>query len=117
MQNANNFFETHGGSENFYRHSLAKNYLFTDGVKSMADKCECHWFIDLILSHQVYDNVRKESFQVWDLKRQKENCFTAICTDGNHNHVTRQAIPFSDFPYDTATLWLVDGVLMLPSEY
>ncbi|MBK8611790.1 MAG: hypothetical protein IPL84_18145 [Chitinophagaceae bacterium] len=52
-----------------------------------------------------------------DLKRVKDNAFTILATDGNHNKVTSQEIPFSDFPYDLATLWLVDGCLMLPGEY
>lgn len=117
MQNANNFFGNSSGSENFYCHNVATNYLFTDGVKAMADKCESYWLIDLILSHQIYDAVKKEPFQVWDLKRVDGSKFIIIATDGNHNKVTSQGIPFSDFPYEQATIWLVDNVLMLPCEY
>jgi hypothetical protein len=116
MQNANNFFENFNGSENLYRYSFT-HFIYTDGVKAMASECKCYWLIDLIMSHQLHEKVKKERFQVWDLKREEKNRFVAICTDGNHNHVTRQTIAFSDFPYDIATLWLVDGVLMLPSEY
>ena len=71
----------------------------------------------LCISHQCHKDVNLERFQVWDLKRVKDNAFTILATDGNHNKVTSQEIPFSDFPYDLATLWLVDGCLMLPSEY
>ena len=117
MKNANHYFGTNNGSENFYYHNLAKNFIYTDGVKAMADKCESYWLIDLILSHQVHDVVKKESFQVWDLKRVNGNEFIILATDGNHKKVTSQKIPFSDFPYDLATLWLVDGCMMLPCEY
>ena len=117
MKNANHFFGTNNGSENFYRHSLAKSFIYTDGVKEMAEKCQSYWLIDLIISHQVYDEVKRESFQVWDLKRVNRNEFAINVTDGNHNKVTSQKIPFSDFPYDLATLWLVDGCMMLPCEY
>lgn len=116
MQNANNFFGNSSGSENFYSHTMAK-ILYTDGVKNMAEKCQSYWLLDLIISHQLYNNVSKESFQVWDLKRLNGNEFTILATDGNHNKVTSQEIPFSDFPYDLATLWLVDGCIMLPCEY
>lgn len=117
MKNANYFFGNSAGSENFYRHSIAKKFTYTEGVKAMADKCQSYWLIDLILSHQIYDSVKKEPFQVWDLKRKEGSEFTIIATDGNHNKVTSQEIPFSDFPYDIATLWLVDGCMMLPCEY
>jgi hypothetical protein len=116
MQNANDFFENSVGSENLYRYSFT-HFVYTDGVKTMAQDCHAYWLIDLIISHQVNDAVKKESFQVWDLKRVNGNEFTIIATDGNHNKVTSQEIPFSDFPYDLATIWLVDRCLMLPNEY
>ena len=117
MKNANDFFGQRNGSENFYRYALAKSFIYTDGVKEVAEKCQSYWLIDLIISHQLDDVVKKESFQVWDLKRVNESEFIIIATDGDHNKVTSQKIPFSDFPYDLATLWLVDSCLMLPCEY
>ena len=116
MKKANDFFGSHHGSGNFYRHSLT-GYVFTDGVNEMAESCGAYWLIDLILSHQCESKVKNETFQVWDLKRVQDDVFTIVATDGNKNKVTSQEIPFSDFPYDLATLWLVDGCLMLPCEY
>ncbi len=116
MKNANHFFGNSSGSENFYSHKMAQ-ILYTEGVKDMAEKCHSYWLLDLIISHQIYNTVSKESFQVWDLKRVQDNAFNIVATDGNHNKVTSQEIPFSDFPYDLATLWLIDGCMMLPCEY
>lgn len=116
MKNANHYIGSHNGSENFYRHNLSQ-FVYTDGVKSIADQCSAYWLIDLIVSHQLHANVRKEPFQVWDLKRLHDNAFSIVATDGNYHSLTSQDIPFSDFPYDMATVWLVDGCLMLPSEY
>ena len=116
MKNANDFFGNSNGSENFYRHPLSK-MIFSDGVKDMVDTCGAYWLIDLVFSYQIQKKVRLETFQVWELKRVKDAVFTIQATDGNDNHVASQQIPFSDFLYDTATLWLVDGVLLLPSEY
>lgn len=116
MKNANHYFGCSNGSENFYRHNTAK-IMYTDGVKQMAEGCEAYWLIDLIISHQVNSTVKKEPFQVWDLKREQDNKFSILCTDGNHNRITSQEIPFSDFPYDLATIWLVNDCLMLPKEY
>ena len=116
MKNANHFFGASNGSENFYRYSFT-NFIYTDGVQALAQKCQAYWLIDLIISHQLHADVKKESFQVWDLKRVDKDSFTILATDGNHNKVTSQEIPFSDFPYDLATLWLVDTCLMLSTEY
>ena len=116
MKNANHFFGTGNGSENFYRYSFT-NFIYTDGVHSMAQDCKSYWLIDLIISHQVDAVVNNEHFQVWDLKRVANDSFTIVATDGNDNKVTSQEIPYSDFPYDCATLWLVDSCIMLPTEY
>lgn len=116
MKNANHYFGSNMGSENFYRHILSK-ILYTDGVKDMAKTCGAYWLIDLVISHQTNKSVREQPFQVWDLKRVRNNEFSILCTDGNHNRITSQDIEFSDFPYDLATVWLVDGCLMLPCEY
>ncbi len=116
MTNANDFFGASNGSENLYRYSFS-NFIYTDGVKSLAQQCNAYWLIDAIISHQVDATVAKETFQVWDLKRVANNSFTIIATDGNHNSVTSQKIPFSDFPYDMATLWFVNNCIMLPTEY
>lgn len=116
MKNANHYFGSSNGSENFYCHKPSL-ILYTDGVKELAETCNAYWLIDLIISHQCYRKINLERFQVWDLKRVKETEFTILCTDGNYNKLTIQEIQFSDFPYDLATVWLVDGCLMLPNEY
>ena len=116
MKNANSNFGSGNGSENFYCHKPSL-ILYTDGVKDMAETCQAYWLIDLIISHQCKKVVNLERFQVWELKRVKDDAFTIVATDGNNNKVTSQEIPFSDFPYDLATVWLVDGCMMLPCEY
>jgi hypothetical protein len=116
MKNANDNFGSSNGSENFYCHKPSL-MLYTDGVKELAESSSAYWLIDLIISHQCHREINLERFQVWDLKRVKDNVFTILATDGNHNKVTSQEIPFSDFPYDMATIWLVDGCMMLPCEY
>ena len=116
MKNANNQFGSCNGSENFYCHRPSL-FLYTDGVKAMAEGSEAYWLIDLIISHQSKKDVNLERFQVWELSRVKDNVFSIVATDGNKNKVASQQIPFSDFLYDQATIWLVDGCLMLPCEY
>lgn len=116
MTDANKHFGSSNGTETYYHYSLTK-YHFTDGVRELAEGCGAFWLIDLIMSHQVEKKVSRERFQVWDLRREFKDAFTILCTDGNKNKITSQVIQFSDFPYDSATLWFVDGTLLLPCEY
>jgi len=116
MKNANNDFGSSNGTLDYYRHSLSGLH-FTDGVRDLAEACQSYWLIDLILSYQANPKFAEEPFQVWELSRKTGNAFVIICHDGNCNRIDRQIIPFSDFPYDKATLWLSYGVLILPVEY
>lgn len=116
MTNANDFFGSGNGSENFYQNKLSP-IIYTDGVKDMAESCGAYWLIDLVISHQLSKRVKLEAFQVWRLKRVKDDAFSIAATDGNEKEIASQQIPFSDFRYDRATLWLVNGCLMLPNEY
>jgi hypothetical protein len=116
MTNANEHFGSGNGSENFYQNKLSP-IIYTDGVKDMAESCGAYWLIDLVISHQLTKTVRIEAFQVWELKRFKGNTFSIVATDGNKKQIARQQIRFSDFKYDVAILWLVNGCLMLPNEY
>jgi len=77
MKNANHFFGSHNGPENFFCHKPSL-ILYTDGVKELAEGCGAYWLIDLIISHQCHRDINLERFQVWDLKRVKDNAFTRI---------------------------------------
>lgn len=117
MKNANDFIAVgSNGSDTFYCHRPSL-ILYSEGVHELAEKCEAFWLIDLIISHQCVPDVNLQRFQVWDLQRVKDNKFKIVATDGNDNEVVSQKIPYSDFPYDACSIWLVDGVLMMPSEY
>lgn len=116
MTNANDHFGSGNGSESFYQNPLSP-FIYTDGVKDMADTCGAYWLVDLVISYQLEKNVRLEPFQVWQLKRVEDDAFQVEATDGNDKQIASQKIPFSDFGYDQATIWMVNGCLMLPNEY
>jgi hypothetical protein len=101
------------------------NYMLTDGVTDIAKETSSFWFLDVIISHQL--KLKEEEFQSWTLIREMEltedgevesrtNVFMIICSDGNYIDLKKQKVPFSDFPYDSYTIWLQNGVLFLPSE-
>jgi hypothetical protein len=106
------------GTENWWRHWTGR-ITYTDGVKFLAEKAGAFWLIDLVASHQTA-RLRQEAFQVWLLavNRGKTPMAVATCrADTDTPELVRQEIEHTDFPLASIRLWLVDSVLMLPSEY
>src|SRR5882672_4437286 len=104
------------GTENWYRHGLMRNVLFTNGIKYLATKGECFWLIDKIASLQLLPTIRAEDFQVWRLMV-VGNGATLTCEDGNNIVVHAEQITFTDFPLDEVTIWVEGSVILLPSEH
>ena len=100
------------GTVNYYRHWLGG--LYTDGVQYLAEQAGAYWLIDAIFSHR-----RRESFQVWTLKKNADDngAVLTMQEDSGERAKVRQKIPYTDFPLDQISLYLIDGVLLLTSEY
>ena len=99
------------GTEHYYKHWMGK--VYTDGVKYMADEGKAHWLLDVVFSYR-----RKEPFQIWELKKTgKSSAVVTMKEDTNLPILVEQDIPDTDFPLDSITLYLIDGVLLLTSEY
>ncbi|MFK7979280.1 MAG: DUF6876 family protein [Saprospiraceae bacterium] len=104
------------GTENWYRNPLFPKYLYTDGVKYLAEQASCYWLIDYIFSNQIDAKIRSEEFQTWKIIT-KDNQATIIVEDGNHNIVKQFKLEFTDFRLKEFTLWFTNSTLLLPSEY
>jgi len=90
------------GSENWYRHGINRDVLFTDGAKHVADEGGAYWLLDAIAIAQRYEKkVATEEFQVWTLKVRED----------------RTASLFTDFPLDEITLRFAKKAIYLPSEH
>ena len=106
------------GSENWYRHGLNRNVLFTDGAKYVADQGGAYWLLDEIALAQRGDKrVAAEEFQVWTLTVNADRTATLACGDGNGNTVFEKPIPFTDFPAESVELWFENNTIYLPSEH
>jgi len=107
------------GTENWYRHSLFRRYLYTDGVQYVAEQGGAYWLIDKIFACTAHiEKLACEEFLVWDLIRNHETeSAKVICTDGNCNELYREEIDFTDFPLRSIKFYFTDNVLLLPSEY
>jgi hypothetical protein len=106
------------GSENWYRHGVNRNVLFTDGAKYVADEGGAYWLLDEIAITQPHDKrVAAEEFQVWKLVVKPNRTATLSCEDGNGNVAFTKAIEYTDFPLPEITLWFSNNVIYLPSEH
>jgi hypothetical protein len=104
------------GSECVYRHSFSKG-TYTEGVQFVASRLGAYWLMDLIFSLQWKREVLEQSFQTWKLQVGEGSTAVLKLEDGNGNAVLTHDIPFTDFPLPEFTFWLIDNVLLLPSEY
>lgn len=104
------------GSETVYMHWLPGMW-YTEGAKAVADDNQCYWFLDIIASHQLSQQVVSNYFQVWRLIREKGSRFEARCEDGDGKTLLVQMIESTHFEHAMLTLWCVDRTIMVPSEY
>ena len=104
------------GTEQFYKNPLFPNYVYTDGIKYLAETAGAYWLIDYVLSNQLNLSIKNEPFQVWKIKV-KDNSAIIRVEDGDKHLVKQFKLGFTDFPLDEITIWLTDRTLLLPSEY
>lgn len=109
------------GTENYWKHSLVPNMLFTDGVREMANVAKAYWLIDLIFSHQHKKKVRDADFQIWTLTVNDDRTAVVTCKeDTNEPIIVTQELEFTDFPVGQIKLYLIgekEKVLLHPNEY
>lgn len=114
------------GTEHYYAHHLGfeqPRFRFTDGVKHVADVAGAYWLLDVVFSHVVDIYASKtipedqKRLLVCRLAVAQNNHAVFHIEDGNSNTLATQEIEFTDFPAQLQTIWVQNGVAMLPSEY
>jgi hypothetical protein len=89
----------------------------TDGCNYLRENAACYWLFDIILIQQGTELMQFEPFQRWQLKKQADGTWVVTATDGNTINLYKQRIQFTDFPLDEITIYVDEGVALLPSEY
>jgi hypothetical protein len=113
------------GTETWWRHPLHKDFLYTDGIRHVAQSAEAYWLLDVIFSHARAIQNNKEIdqtaklFLVFNLAVADDDSAIFTTEDGNKNIIKTacQKIPFTDFPAKRFTCWMSNKVCLLPSEY
>ncbi|ABW33322.1 DUF6876 family protein [Acaryochloris marina] len=109
-------------SESHYQHWLGIRY--TEGVKTLAEKGECFWLLDVIASYQrvrlIKCNPNLQEFQLWLLTVNDDHSAVLACYEDSASTcspVITQDIPFTDFVLPEIKLYVEYGVVLLPSEH
>jgi hypothetical protein len=114
------------GSEQLYKHPFYGPMRYTEGARHVAVAGEAWWLLDILGTEAHRPPLDTAWMQVWTLTVQAVHGrmrAVLVCTDGgkgddaSEKELMRHAIGWTDFPLDTITLWVVDHVIMLPSEY
>ena len=99
------------GTDRYWKNNMLC-FQYTDGVHTMWNLCKAYWLLTAISSYR-----RSEPFQIWELKVTGSKAVLTMKEDSGCPVKVRQQIPYTDFPLDEIKLYLIDGVLILPSEY
>lgn len=110
----NNLAKFHGS--NTIYHMEGFNFLYSEGVKYVAEACEAVWLLT-DSGIQCKYLAKKEDFIVIKLTKNEDNSATLIYTDGNSNELEVVELTRTDFPLEEIEFWFTNNTLLLPSEY
>jgi len=105
------------GTEVYHKFSSIPFFpIITDGVLALADAGGCYWFLDIIGNYQTDERLDPD-FQVGKLEVNHADSSAVVSGYNDATLIITQEIPFTDFPLDEVKLYLIDGIILLPSEY
>ena len=108
-----------GTTQHYYLPNFP-NYHYTDGIRYLIHN-GATWLISDIFLYQrnpaIMKHLEQDYFQHWKLRVNEDNSATLSCDDGNGNIIKQWEIDYTDFPLSEIRFYLIDKVLMLPSEY
>jgi len=105
-------------TDNYYK--MFADIVCTDGVKELVELGQCYWMLSEVAFKTIELQKKQKEYEydflVFTLKRVKGSRFKISISDGNKVFESKD-IPFSDFEYDEATIWVENNVMLLPSEH
>lgn len=117
VSNLANFY----GTEQWYRHGLNRNVLFTDGVKYFADTVGAYWLLDILATEPA---ILKEGAEFASVTLQVATDGKAhlTVTDGGKGGrkekiVYERNISWTDCPPGKWEFFIEGNIILLPSEH
>jgi hypothetical protein len=122
IKDLNDEFAGFTGTEHYYRHWIPE-FVYTDGIKMMAENYQAYWLIDIVLSYQ--SKLKEYKFQIWEIECETDSvnkrANVIMRPDSDEPIVVNQHIAFTTFPEGKLKMYYIDDgsnkVLLLPSEY
>ena len=115
------------GTEQWYRHNLNRNLIYTDGVKFLAEnggEQGAYWFIDKVvceIAPLLKSKSERFGFIMLSVGLTDANQAMILVTDGNDKQLATYHIHYTDMQPGDWKFYLVDDqthlTLLLPSEY
>ena len=110
------------GTQFWTRHPFNRRFLYTDGVKHVAEKARAYWLLDILATEIAGKVIHvRECFGVVKLAVKDRKAALTVKDDEPGRALYRRDIAFTDFPAGDWTFYLVEdgehAVLMLPGEY
>ena len=107
------------GTEQWYRHGINRNMLYTDGIKFFADHAGggAYWFLDIMATELMEIQTRDDEPFIAIHMRVNDNKATITADDGNGKELWKRAIEWTDCPHGNWEFYLISGTLLLTSEY
>ena len=102
------------GTEQYHKLTLTPLNC-TDGVAHVATEGNAFWLVDAIASYQHLH--KDKPFQLWELSVNDKKGVLTMKEDTNEPILVEQKFSYTDFPLESIKFYLIDGVLMLPSEH
>jgi hypothetical protein len=104
-------------SEAYHKFSKFPSFpVATDGAIALAEAAGCFWLLEVVGSYQTNKKL-DPAFQVWKLKVNLESKTAVVRGYNDAELIISQDILYTDFPLEEVKLYLIDGVILLPSEY
>lgn len=104
------------GAEHYYRHALSR-MTYTDGVQFFAENAGggAYWLLDIV-GTELLQIQKAEPFISIKLNAQDSKA-NISATDGNDKPLYKRHIEYTDCPDGEWAFYLIDGIMLLPSEY
>lgn len=99
-------------------HPYNGSLLLSEGVHWLARNVELRGMLGFITAARRLKRVKAEAFQVFTLvvNRKARLAYVKVYdSDGVPLH--GENLPYGNFPLAELTIWVIDGVAMLPGEY
>lgn len=107
------------GTERWYQHGLNPEMTYTDGVKFFAENAGngAYWMLDIVASALMKIQTTQDQSFIHIALDVKDDAAVMNADDGNDNPLWQRKIEFTDCPAGYWEFYLIDGVMLLPSEY